>query len=153
MIRARASGSSAEEALAAIEEALNLARLDAVDVDEPPSTEPPLRPRDMPPEDLTDAKIAAAEARTDAKLAGFQGRFDVLAEKLDGIAGSIKDQRSEASSNRNVMVATTIGTGLAIIGAIVAMLSYGAATFYNGTVMRDAVNAAVAEHTSTEPKK
>lgn len=102
-------------------------------------------------DDLTDAKIAASEARTDTKFARLEGKIDTLAaslgQSIQTLNAGIQAQRSEASANRNFLIASIIGTGVAIIGSIVAMLSYGATTFYNGTVMRDAVNSAVIEHT------
>ena len=96
-------------------------------------------------EELMDAKIAAAEARTDAKLAGFQGNFNVLSLKLDGIAASIKDQKTEATGNRNALMTTILTVGFALAGLLIAVVSYGDAIFSRGMSMRDLVHSTVEE--------
>ena len=104
------------------------------------------------PDDLTDAKIAASEARTDAKFARLDGKIDLLQQSIATLGNNVNVQRTEASANRNALLATIIGTGLALAALIAAMLSYGASPFYNGTVVRDVVRAEVAEH-ATQPNK
>lgn len=92
-------------------------------------------------DELTDYKIAAAEARSDTKIARLEGKIDVLALSINALGAKIDSQRSEASSNRNVIISVTVGTALTIVALTYAALSYGASTFYNGTVVRDLVHS------------
>lgn len=104
-------------------------------------------------DDLTDAKVAAAEARTDAKLAGFQGQFNVLSLKLDGIAGSVAKQREEASANRTAVITTVFGVGVALAALLWAAITYGDSVFGRGMAVRDVVDAAVHDVMSKQLSK
>ena len=45
--------------------------------------------------DLTDAKIAAAEARTDTKIARVEGKLDLLVAKIDAMGEKFGEKFSE----------------------------------------------------------
>jgi hypothetical protein len=62
-------------------------------------------------DDLTDAKIAAAEARTDAKIARSEGKLDLVLSKLD-------DMREDNRSLRTNINAVGIGLALLIIACV-----------------------------------
>jgi hypothetical protein len=64
-------------------------------------------------DDLTDAKIAAAEARTDAKIARSEGKLDLVLSKLD-------DMREDNRSLRTNINAVGIGLALLMIACITA---------------------------------
>ena len=80
-------------------------------------------------DELTNDKIAAAEARSDTKIARLEGKIDVLVLSINALGSKIDGQRSEASSNRNVVISVTVGKALTIIALTFAALSYGASTF------------------------
>ena len=62
-------------------------------------------------DDLTEAKIAAAEARTDAKIARSEGKLDLVLSKLD-------DMREDNRSLRTNINAVGIGLALLIIACV-----------------------------------
>ena len=63
--------------------------------------------------DLTDAKIAAAEARTDTKIARLEGKVDLVVAKIDALAGKFNELREDNRATRaNQWV---IGFGLAVL--------------------------------------
>jgi hypothetical protein len=64
-------------------------------------------------DDLTNAKIAAAEARTDAKIARSEGKLDLVLSKLD-------DMREDNRSLRTNINAVGIGLALLIIASVTA---------------------------------
>ena len=86
--------------------------------------------------DIVDAKIAASEARSEIKIVRIEGKLDLIANTISGLSSKMDDQKREASSNRNWI----IGTIIVALGLMIAIMSYGATTFYNGTVIRDMVN-------------
>jgi hypothetical protein len=91
-------------------------------------------------DELTNHKIAASEARAETKLVRLEGKIDLLSSSIENLGSKIDSQRNEAASNRNVVVATVVGTALSIAALLYAILTYGASTFYNGTVVRDIVH-------------
>lgn len=100
-------------------------------------------------DDLTDAKIAASEARMDAKLAVFQGQFDRVSDKLDSIAVAAStgraEQRAEATANRTAVITTVLTVGFALGALLVAVAAYGDSVFSRGMSVRDVVDKAVQE--------
>ena len=62
-------------------------------------------------DDLTDAKIAAAEARTDAEIARSEGKLDLVLSKLD-------DMREDNRGLRTNINAVGIGLALLIIACV-----------------------------------
>jgi hypothetical protein len=63
-------------------------------------------------DELVDAKIAAAEARTDTKIVRLEGKMDLVIE-------SLRSSRAEARDNRRAV----IGNLWVIFGSIVAILA------------------------------
>ena len=97
--------------------------------------------------ELTDQKIASAEARTDTKIVRLEGKLDlILSEVVNSRKESEKAQeearstRADARTTRTLVVTTAIATFLALGALIVGTASYGAAQFYNGTVLRDLIH-------------
>jgi hypothetical protein len=64
-------------------------------------------------DDLTNARIAAAEARTDAKIARTEGKLDLILSKLD-------DMREDNRGLRTNIYAVGIGLALLIIACAAA---------------------------------
>jgi hypothetical protein len=64
-------------------------------------------------DDLTDAKIAAVEARTDTKIAKVEGKLDLVLSKLD-------DMREDNRTLRTNVNAVGIGLALLIIACVAA---------------------------------
>jgi hypothetical protein len=65
------------------------------------------------PDDLTDAKIAASEARTETKIVRMEGKLDLVVSKLD----SLREDNRATRANQWV-----IGFGLAVLIVAVAAL-------------------------------
>ena len=107
----------------------------------------------MAENELMDAKIAVAEARTDAKFAVFQGQFDRLSDKLDVITKSIDQQNVDAMSNRTAVITTVLAVGFALGGLLVAVAAYGDSVFSRGMSVRDVVDKAVLDIQSRQPTK
>jgi hypothetical protein len=103
------------------------------------------RMSDQPTRDEITAHLAAVEARTDAKIAqaigevrtGFatlDGRFVTISSRLDGLERTASGAKT-----------TTIVTGIAVVGVLVAILAYGQTWFGIGVASRDTIKAAVVE--------
>lgn len=79
---------------------------------------------------MTDAKIAAAEARTDTKFAEMIGRFDTqfaeLRGDIKGLAATISAVQTSTSGLKSTIVATGIGNVLSLAALLVGMLAYDA---------------------------
>jgi len=73
----------------------------------------------MPETDLTDAKIAAAEARTDAKFERLMGRIDTIAADL---RGDLKEMNAKLDGI-NTLVSSTKANIWVATGAIVAAIA------------------------------
>jgi hypothetical protein len=63
-------------------------------------------------DELVDAKIAAAEARTDTKIVRLEGKMDLVIE-------SLRSSRAEARDNRRAVIANQ----WVILGSVVAVLA------------------------------
>ena len=92
------------------------------------------------PGNLLDHKIALSEMRSEAKVIRLEGKLDLLAQSIGSLSSKIDAQRAEASSNKNVVIGTIVAAALSIVALLYTMISYGASTFYNGTVIRDIVH-------------
>lgn len=103
----------------------------------------------MPPDDLTDAKLAAAEARTDTKIVRLEGKIDTLAATITGQFASLTREldrtRDETRDSRLILMATIIGSALSLAVLFVALWTYGDALFGRGMNVRDVVQAVVKE--------
>jgi hypothetical protein len=88
---------------------------------------------DPPSREEIDAKIAASEARTDTKFAELLGEVKATNARLDHITGHLVEEKA----GRRVTNSLIIGTGLAVIAAIVAVVSMSAAWFTNGIAVND----------------
>jgi hypothetical protein len=73
-----------------------------------------------------EAKLEAAEARTEARFAQISGTIDVrfsnIENKLDRLTDVVNDSMAETKSTKVTVVVTTIGSVLAAIGIILAVL-------------------------------
>ena len=68
---------------------------------------------------LVDAKIEAAEARTDTKFAQLIGRMDSFAESLSAIRGELKDIQADNRHTRG----TVRNSAFALAALMIAMLA------------------------------
>jgi hypothetical protein len=100
----------------------------------------------MPSSDeLTDAKIAGAEARTDTKIARMEGKLDLVVSKIDGINSRLDDVRHDYRATRaNIWV---VGLGLAVL--IVGVAALFPVFFSVGTQIRDVIEKAIEAHISS----
>lgn len=100
---------------------------------------------DDPTQQIVDAKIAAAEARTATKISDVAGEVRTLGAtlsgKMDALGEKISADHEFNRGNRWVMV----GLAIAIIAVIIAMVAYGGAMFANGMSVRDIVRSTVDE--------
>jgi len=92
--------------------------------------------------DLTDAKIAAAEARTDTKFARFEGKIDLMLSQLGQVSTELGTLKADNKSTRTTVIVTAVSSTFAIITVLIAVMALGAAQFYNGTVIFDHIKAA-----------
>jgi hypothetical protein len=125
-----------------------------VGVPEPP--ESPEAPMPDPSREEIDAKIAAAEARTDTKFARLEGKLDLVLAEASAARQEASIARDNARQESRGTRATIIGTGLATVLALGALLmsvmTYGDAIFSRGMSVRDAVKAVVQEQAAA-PKQ
>jgi hypothetical protein len=95
--------------------------------------------------DLTDAKIEAAEARTDTKVAHLEGAINTalatIVGKIDALSEKVSDQRRD----RNLIIGTIVLAALALGGLVWGAATYGDAIFSRGMNVRDVVQAVVKE--------
>lgn len=91
-------------------------------------------------DDLTDAKIAAAEARSDTKIARMEGKLDLVLSKLDDVR---EDSRSTRANQ------WVIGLGLAVL--IVAIAALFPVFFSIGAQIRDMVHSEIKTQSPTRP--
>ena len=75
-------------------------------------------------EGLMDAKVAAAEARTDAKFEALRGDLKAIAASTSGIK------------------TTVVGTGIAVVAIVIAVLAYGGDRFGAGMDISGIIDAA-----------
>ena len=112
---------------------------------------------------LTDAKIAAAEARGDAKLerlggrldtfaATIDGKFDAVFAKLDSITNeqarlhdNLRGVSTQVSGARTTIITTAIFSVIGIVAALYAVLAYGGDQIGRGMEIRRAVDDAIQE--------
>ena len=91
-------------------------------------------------DDILDLKIVASEARSETKMAKLEGKIDLMASAVQNLTVSVNQQRSETKSLQLWTIATIIASALAMIALILSVMSFGASTFYNGTVVRDLIH-------------
>jgi hypothetical protein len=114
-------------------------------------------------EELTDAKIEAAEARTDTKITRLEGKIDVLATTIVGKIDSLKDDISKLKGDvsksdqfnhdtRLALVSDNHQTRLVIFGLAftlavlaIAVATYGDALFGRGMNVREVVQTVIKE--------
>jgi hypothetical protein len=100
--------------------------------------------------DLTDAKIAAAEARTDTKIARVEGKLDLVVAKIDEGFNALEEQFDALREDNRATRANqwVIGFGLAVLIIAVAALF---PEFLLGSKVRDMVDHAVQAHAVKNP--
>jgi len=97
--------------------------------------------------DLTEAKISAAEARTDTKIVRIEGKIDTAVATLLGEMKAIRDDvRSSDQYNRDsrfFILGSILAAVLALAAIAVAMATYGDALFGRGMNVRDVVQTTI----------
>lgn len=94
-------------------------------------------------DDLTDAKIAAAEARTDAKIARSEGKLDLVLSKLDDMRGDNRSLRTNINA---------VGIGLALL--IIACVAGAPVVIDFGFKLRETISKEILEQVQTiTPKR
>lgn len=117
---------------------------DSMRLAQPPNQAAPMS------DDLTDAKIAAAEARSDTKIARLEGKMDLVLSKLDSgaaltsqshvsLAAEIRSVKEDGRSTRaNIWAAAAVviaGIALAIgVGLAVGPWAFGFGSTLSGMV-------------------
>ena len=96
-------------------------------------------PNPDPTDDTTELRIQLAEARSEAKLAQALG--EIRTEMRSGFAAI--NARLDSLSG---IKATVIGTGIAVVAVIIALMTYGQTWFGIGVSTRDVVKATVMEY-------
>lgn len=104
-----------------------------------------------PTKDEMKAEIArsAAEVRTD--VVRIEGQINTalatIVTKLDAISEEVKSSRSENKENRLFI----IGTGIAVVGVLVGIMTYGDAIYSRGMQVRDVMKSVVEEMRPATP--
>jgi hypothetical protein len=114
-------------------------------------------------EELTDVKIAAAEARTDTKIERLGGRIEVLTATIVTKIDSLKDDVSKSDQynhdTRWVLISAIVVGIIALAGLLVALATYGDALFGRGMSVRDVAQTVIKEqqeiqkHDTTQPRR
>ena len=94
---------------------------------------------DSPSRDEIDAKLSAAEARTEARIAHLSSameirysqldhKIDSVVEKINFLAKAISETKSEIKTEnketRKTFIIVGIGTGVSVLGIIVALIAW-----------------------------
>jgi hypothetical protein len=90
-------------------------------------------------DELVDAKIAAAEARTDTKIVRLEGKMDLVIE-------SLRSSRAEARDNRRAVIANQwviFGSIVAILAILVTVATVAPAIFDMGFRLRETITKEV----------
>lgn len=80
-------------------------------------------------EQLLDAKLEAAEARTETKFAQLLGELKLISGSVSNLSGQLTDVKAELGNVKNATATVkwnVMATGLAIGGLILALAAYGA---------------------------
>jgi hypothetical protein len=99
-----------------------------------------------------DAKLAAVAAQTDTKIARVEGKIETMTATIVGKLDTVDRRLAAHSQDRNLIIGT-IGLGvLAVIGAFIALATYGDALFGRGMNVRDVVQAVLKEQQVQRPE-
>jgi hypothetical protein len=108
---------------------------------------------EMPTEgELTDAKIAASEARGETNIARLEGKIDTLTATIVGKLDAVSEKMSADHEYNRTTRWVMVGLAVAICALIVGMATYGDALFGRGMNVRDLVNAVVKEQQDAAKK-
>jgi hypothetical protein len=101
--------------------------------------------------DLTDAKIGAAEARTDTKIARLEGKLDLVVSKIDERFNALRDRLDAIRDDNRATRANqwVVGFGLAVL--IIAVATLFPVFFDLGSKVRDMVDHVVQAHAVKNP--
>lgn len=91
-------------------------------------------------EELTNAKIAAAEARTDTKITRMEGKMDLILSKLE-------DVREDNRHTRNNQILIGVSLALLIIGVVAA----APVIFDLGSKFRETITKEIQEQLAKPP--
>jgi hypothetical protein len=94
-------------------------------------------------DELTQARIAASEAKTDTKIARFESVINTLALTLGGKIDALSTQVGEHRKDRNLIIGTIVVAAIALGALFVAMATYGDALFGRGLNVRDVIHTTV----------
>jgi hypothetical protein len=100
-------------------------------------------------DELTDAKIEAAEARTDTKIERLGGKIDTLGIKLDTVNQKLADQ----TKDRNLIIGTIVVSAISIAILLIGLATYGDAIFGRGMNVRDVVHAVIQEQQEIQKRE
>lgn len=100
---------------------------------------------EAPSRDEIAARLEAIEARTDAKFAEIMGELRTDLAAMKGEMGIVSAKIDAIKESTHGTKATVIGTGVAAIAIVVAILSYGQSWFGLGMGARDTVRAVVSD--------
>jgi hypothetical protein len=86
-----------------------------------------------------DAKLSAVEARTETRFVELNAKIDRLADNFAsaitgdrGVLAEMKELRSDNKATRWAVVGTVIGTGIAVIAALIGILAFAGDQFGAG---------------------
>jgi len=113
--------------------------------------------------DEAELRISVSEARTDTKFAEFLGRTEAGFQTLRGemqtgfasLRGEIQalNVRVDAIEKSTAGLRTTIiGTGIATVAVLIAVLAYGQTWFGIGVSAREVIRATIAEYQIAHPE-
>jgi hypothetical protein len=101
-------------------------------------------------DEVQDLKIRLAQAQSDAKFAASVGGFELrLSETTGQITKAFADingRLDHIEKSTTGIKTTTVVTGIAAVGLVVAVLGYGQQWFGIGVSTRDIVRSAVADY-------
>jgi hypothetical protein len=103
-------------------------------------------------DELADAKLAAAEARTDTKIARLEGKLDLVLESVRTFRAEVLESgnitRSEGRDNRRAVIANQwviYSAIVVILGIIIAVIAAAPVVFDLGSKWRETLSLEVKE--------
>jgi hypothetical protein len=90
-------------------------------------------------EQLTDAKLRTLSAETDTKIARFEGKLDLVLQKLTDQATALSNVAAEGRSNRNLVIATMVAGIIALFFGLFAALQWSDARMFGAIQLRDSI--------------
>lgn len=99
-----------------------------------------------------ETKLTEAISRSDLKFAELIGRVDTGFVDIKGQISTVNARLDGIEKSTTGLKTTIVGTGVAVVAVVIAVMTYGQAWFGIGVSTRDVVKAAVLEmQTQTRP--